>query len=73
MAVGVLTDKWREYLLNYEEEEFVSISAAEIAQDYPHTRADFYATLAAEAAEAGDLGSARDLLDSLDAWRDPLY
>jgi hypothetical protein len=66
MAVGVLTDRWREYLLNYEEEEFVSISAAEIARDYEQTRADFYATLAAEAAEAGDWARARELLYSLD-------
>ena len=59
MAVGVLTDKWREYLLNYEEEEYVSITAAEIAQDYPDIRSEFYATLAAEAEEAGDLAHAR--------------
>jgi hypothetical protein len=66
MAVGVLTDKWLEFLRNYEEVEYVSIPAAEIARDYAQIRCDFYATLAAEAAEAGDFARARDLLDSLD-------
>jgi hypothetical protein len=44
---------------------FVSISAAEIARDNEQTRADFYATLAAKAAAAGDWERARDLLHSL--------
>ncbi len=73
MAVGVLTDKWRDYLLQHEEEEVVVISAAEIARDYAQIRADFYETLAAEVAAAGDLARARELLNSLDEWRDPRY
>ena len=67
MAVGVLTDKWRDYFLNYEEEVYVSISASELARDYDETRSDFYATLAAEAAEAGDWARTRELLDFSDS------
>jgi len=66
MAVGVLTDRWREYLLNYEVEEYVTISADELARDYEDIKTDFYATLAAEAAAAGDFVRAQELLDSLD-------
>jgi hypothetical protein len=71
MAVGVLTDKWRDYYLNHEEEVWVSISASELARDYDDVRSDFYATLAAEAAEAGGWGRAREILDSLGTWREP--
>lgn len=66
MAVGILTDRWRNSLLNYEEEEYVSIPAAGLARDYDQVRSEFYEALAAEAAEAGEFARARELLDSLD-------
>jgi hypothetical protein len=65
MAVGVLTDRWRDYLMNYEVEQYVSIPAAEIAREYPQLRSDFYRTLAEEATRAGDFARARDLLNLL--------
>jgi hypothetical protein len=66
MAVGVLTERWREILRNYEKEEVEVVSAAEIARDYEETRRDFYTSLAAEAAEAGDYERARQYLESLE-------
>jgi hypothetical protein len=66
MAVGILTDRWRDYFLNYEEEEYVVIPAAEIAEDYDQIRSDFYATLANEAAQAGDDACGFEPLDWLE-------
>jgi hypothetical protein len=65
MAVGILTDGWRDYLLNSEEEEYVVVTAAELARDYEQTRAEFYAVLAKEAARAGNFARARELLEQL--------
>jgi hypothetical protein len=70
MAVGLLNDLWRDHLSNTEYVETVVIPAAEAARDYAQTRTHFWTTLAAEAAEAGDLVQARDLLDHLDLARD---
>jgi hypothetical protein len=68
MAVGILTDRWRERLLNYEEEEYVVIPAPEFARDYEQIRSEFYATLADEAARAGEFVRERELLEGLDEW-----
>jgi hypothetical protein len=66
MAVGILTDGWLEYLRNHEEEEYVVISAAELARDYEQIRSEFYATLAQEAANAGELTWEPELIE----WAD---
>jgi hypothetical protein len=66
MAVGVLTDRWREVLENYAEEEVVIVPASAVARDYEEVRRDFYEHLAAEAAEAGDYETAQRHLRSLD-------
>ncbi len=68
LAVGVLTEKWRDYFRNYEEEAYLSVSASELARNYDETRADFYETLATEAAQAGDIGRAMEILDWSNTW-----
>lgn len=68
MAVGVLTDRTRNYLLNHETVEYVYIPAAEIARELPAIRAELYSGLAMEAAAADDPLRAQELIELLSDW-----